>query len=106
MHVLVLSRCTAQISNGIDIHAIHSRVSQSAGLMSKARRFVKSKFVKRNRREADSSHSSHSHAVKDIYSQFGEVKPELLLRFGADDDKSAFTMNVWDFGGQRVSCVM
>ena len=47
-----------------------------------------------------------SHAVKDICSQFAEGKPELLLRFGAGGDKSAFTMAVWDFGGQRVSCVM
>ena len=77
-------------------------VFQSASAISKARRFLKRKFAKKDRREAD---SSNSHAVTDMCSEFAEVKPELLLRFGADD-KSAFTMVVWDFGGQRVSCVM
>ena len=80
------------------------RFYQSAGLMSKARRFFKRKFAKSNRRHAD---SSNSHVVEDMYSQFAEAKPELLLRFGADDgdgnDESAFTMVVWDCGGQRVS---
>ena len=82
-------------------------VFQSASAISKARRFLKRKFAKKDRREAD---SSNSHAVTDMCSEFAEVKPELLLRFGADDgddnDESAFTMVVWDFGGQRVSCVM
>ena len=78
-------------------------VSQTskAGLMTKARRVVKSKFAKMGRRD-----SSNLHAVKDMCSQFAEAKPELLLRFGADGDKSAFTMVVWDFGGQRVSCAL
>ena len=73
--------------------------------MTKARRFFKRKFAKRNRREAD---SSNAHAVKDMCSQFAEAKPELLLHFGddGDNDESAFTMVVWDFGGQRVSSVM
>ena len=80
-------------------------VYQSAGLVSKALRLFKRKFAKGNRRESD---SSDAHAVKDMCSQFAEAKPELLLRFGddGDNDESAFTMVVWDFGGQRVSCVM
>ena len=82
---------------------MQSRVRQKASLMSKARHFVKDKFAKRGHREAD---SSNSHAMKDMCSQFAKAKPELLLRFGADDDKSAFTMVVWDFGGQRVSCAL
>ena len=79
--------------------------------------FKKHKFAKRSSRvqpvftnsQPDSTSSqpvsTNSHAMEDIYSQFGKVKPELLLRFGADDE-SACTMVVWDFGGQRVSCVM
>ena len=77
---------------------MQSRVRQKASLMSKVRHFVKDKFAKRGHREAD--------AMKDMCSQFAKAKPELLLRFGADDDKSAFTMVVWDFGGQRVSCAL
>ena len=65
--------------------------------MSKARRFVESKF----RREAD---STNSRALEDMCSEFADAKSDLLLRFGADDE-SAVTMVVWDFGGQRVSCV-
>ena len=69
--------------------------------MSKARRFVKDKFSKMGRREAD---STNSRALKDMCSEFADAKSDLLLRFGADDE-SAVTMVVWDFGGQRVSCV-
>ena len=71
--------------------------------MSKARHFLKDKFSKMVPSEPD---SSNPHAVKDMCSQFANAKSELLLRFGAENDKSAFTMVVWDFGGQRVSCVL
>ena len=76
-------------------------VAQKAGWMSKTRRFVKSKFAKKGRGEAD---STNSRALEDMCSEFADAKSDLLLRFGADDE-SAVTMVVWDFGGQRVSCV-
>ena len=78
-----------------------SRVAQKAGLMSKTRRFIKNKFAKKSPRKAD---PTDSRALEEMYSEFADAKSDLLLRFGADDE-SAVTMVVWDFGGQRVSCV-
>ena len=83
---------------------MQSRVGQKASVISKARTFFKDKLSnKKDRSEPD---FANPHAVKDMCSQFAETKSELLMRFGADDEKSAFTMVVWDFGGQRVRFVL
>ena len=44
-------------------------------------------------------------AIADMQSQFAEAKSNLVLQF-AEDDESAITLVVWDFGGQKVSRVM
>ena len=84
----------------LTIALTQSRVAQKAGLLSKARHLVKG-IAKKVRRKAD---STNSRALDDMCSEFTDAKSDLLLRFGADDE-SAVTMVVWDFGGQRVSCV-
>ena len=71
--------------------------------MSKARRLAKGVFAKVGRRKAADRNTS-KRAVEDMQRQFKEAKSNLVLQF-AEDDESAITLVVWDFGGQKVSGV-
>ena len=80
-----------------------SHLLQSSGLMSKARRFAKGVVAKVGRPKASDRNTSER-AMKEMQSQFAEAKSKLVLQFGQDDE-SAITLVVWDFGGQKVSHV-
>ena len=69
--------------------------------MSKARRVAKGVFAKVGRPKASDRNTSER-AIEDMQSQFAEAKSNLVLQF-AEDDESAITLVVWDFGGQKVS---
>ena len=78
---------------------MRSHSLQTSGFMSKARRFAKGVFAKVGRPKAS------KRAIEDMQSQFAEAKSNLVLQF-AEDDESAITLVVWDFGGQKVSRVL
>ena len=83
---------------------MRSHSLQTSGFMSKARRFAKGVFAKVGRPKASDRNTSER-AIEDMQSQFAEAKSNLVLQF-AEDDESAITLVVWDFGGQKVSRVL